>query len=81
MKTQILSQTKRLFLFWLKTFLNKSKKPSGRELTIFVFVIMTIISWIAEQFLSKPIPEWMFLSFIGLIAAGLGLYTLEKPNK
>jgi hypothetical protein len=81
MKSLFLSKIKRLFLFWIKTFLNKSKKPSGRELTIFVFVLMSITSWIAEQFLSKPIPEWMFLSFISLITAGLGLYTIEKPNK
>jgi len=62
------------------TFRDKLNKPSGRELTIFVFVIMVIISWIGEQFFGKHIPQWMFISFISLITAGIGLYTFEKPN-
>ena len=63
------------------TFRDKLGNPSGRELTIFVFVLITIISWIGEQFFDKHIPQWMFISFISLITAGIGLYTIEKPSK
>lgn len=63
------------------TFRDKLNKPSGRELTIFVFVLMVIISWIGEQFFGKHIPQWMFISFISLITAGIGLYTFEKPKE
>lgn len=62
------------------TLRDKLNKPSGRELTIFLFVLMVIISWIGEQFFDKHIPQWMFISFISLIAAGMGLYTFEKPS-
>lgn len=62
------------------TFKDKQQNPSGRELTIFVFVLMVVSSWIGEQFFDKHIPQWMFVSFISLIAAGIGLYTFEKPK-
>jgi uncharacterized membrane protein YcaP (DUF421 family) len=65
--------------FLKATFRDKLNKPSGRELTIFVFVLIVIISWIGEQFFDKHIPQWMFIAFISLIAAGIGLYTFEKP--
>jgi hypothetical protein len=68
-----------LLHFLKNTFKDKLQNPSGRELTVFVFVIITIIAWIAQQFFAKDIPEWMFLSFISIIAAGIGLYTFEKP--
>ncbi len=63
------------------SFKDKQQNPSGRELTVFAFVLMVIGSWIGEQFFGKHIPEWMFVAFISLIAAGIGLYTLEKPKK
>ncbi len=62
------------------TFKDKQQNPSGRELTIFVFVLMVVTSWIGEQFFDKHIPQWMFIAFISLIAAGIGLYTFEKPK-
>ena len=61
-------------------FKDKQQNPSGRELTVFVFVLMVIASWIGEQFFDKHIPQWMFIAFISLIAAGIGLYTFEKPK-
>jgi hypothetical protein len=66
----------RLIEFIKKTFLDKQQNPSGRELTIFLFVLMVVASWIGEQFFGKHIPEFMFI----LVAAGIGLYTFEKPN-
>jgi apolipoprotein N-acyltransferase len=62
------------------TFKDKQQNPSGRELTIFVFVLMVVSSWIGEQFFDKHIPQWMFVAFVSLIAAGIGLYTFEKPK-
>lgn len=62
------------------TFRDKQQNPSGRELTVFAFVIIVIASWIGEQFFGKHIPQWMFVAFISLIAAGIGLYTIEKPK-
>ena len=66
--------------FIYATFKDKQQNPSGRELTVFIFVLMVIISWIGEQFFGKHIPQWMFIAFISLIAAGIGLYTFEKPK-
>lgn len=80
MKSQLLLIIKNLLTFWHSTFLNKSKRPSGRELTTFVFVIVVLIAWIAQQFYQKSIPEWMFISFITIISCGLGFYTIEKKN-
>lgn len=70
-----------LIEFIKATFKDKRQNPSGRELTIFVFVLMVIASWIGEQFFDKHIPQWMFVALISLIAAGIGLYTFEKPKE
>jgi disulfide bond formation protein DsbB len=72
---------KNIIEFIAGTFKDKQQNPSGRELTIFVFVLMVIGSWIGEQFFGKHIPQWMFVAFISLIAAGIGLYTFEKPKE
>ena len=69
-----------LIKFIKATFRDKQQNPSGRELTVFAFVLIVIASWIGEQFFGKHIPQWMFVAFISLIAAGIGLYTLEKPK-
>jgi uncharacterized membrane protein YcaP (DUF421 family) len=69
-----------LIEFIKATFRDKQQNPSGRELTVFAFVLIVIASWIGEQFFGKHIPQWMFVAFISLIAAGIGLYTFEKPK-
>ncbi|HTA61519.1 MAG TPA: hypothetical protein VK835_03655 [Bacteroidia bacterium] len=61
------------------TFKDKRQSPSGREATVLIFVCVVIASWIGEQFYDKHVPEFMFLGFIGVITAGIGLYTVEKP--
>jgi hypothetical protein len=61
------------------TLQDKNKSSSGREVTVFIFVIVVIASWIGEQFYDKHVPEFMFLGFVGIITAGIGLYTIEKP--
>jgi hypothetical protein len=70
-----------LIEFIKATFRDKQQNPSGREVTVFVFVLIVITSWIGEQFFGKHIPQWMFVAFISLIAAGIGLYTFEKPKE
>ena len=72
---------KNIIEFIAGTFMDKQQNPSGRELTIFVFVLMVIGSWIGEQFFGKQIPQWMFITFISVITAGIGLYTIEKPKE
>lgn len=52
-----------------------------REVVTLVFVIITVISWIAQQFFSLQIPEYMFYSFVSLIGAGCFGYSIEKPTK
>ncbi len=61
------------------TFKDKHQNPNGRELTVFAFVMVVIISWIGEQFFNKHIPQFMFISLVSLIGAGIGLYTFEPP--
>jgi hypothetical protein len=70
---------KKIIQFIKGTFKDKLQNPSGREVTVFILVIIVITSWIAEQFFGKHIPQFMFFGFISLIAAGLGLYTFESP--
>jgi hypothetical protein len=52
-----------------------------REIVTILFVVMTIISWVAEQFFSLKVPEYMFYSFVSLIGAGCFGYSIEKRTK
>lgn len=70
-----------LIEFLKSTFSDKQQNPSGRELTVFLFVLMVVASWIGEQFFGKHIPQWMFVLFVSVITAGIGLYTIEKPKE
>ncbi|MFZ5553546.1 MAG: hypothetical protein ACOZCO_10545 [Bacteroidota bacterium] len=51
---------------------------SLRELTVAVFVIAALISWIATQFFSVPVPEFIFYAFMSIIGAGCFGYSIEK---
>lgn len=53
---------------------------SMREMVIGVLLMVLIISWIAQQFFGKNIPEFMFYTFGSLIAAGCFGYTFEKKG-
>ncbi|MFI5195703.1 MAG: hypothetical protein ACHQD8_01315 [Chitinophagales bacterium] len=53
---------------------------SMREMVIGVLLIALIASWIAKQFYSKDVPEFMFYTFGSLIAAGCFGYTFEKKS-
>jgi len=49
-----------------------------RELVVAVFVIASLTGWIAAQFFSTPVPEFIFYSFMSIIGAGCFGYTIEK---
>lgn len=52
-----------------------------REAVTLLFVVITIISWIADQFFGLKVPEYMFYSFVSLIGAGCFGYSLERRTK
>jgi len=51
-------------------FKDKDGSFSLRELVIAIFVVVVVISWIAEQFFQKHVPEFMFYSIVSLVGAG-----------
>ncbi len=72
---------KRILLFILQLFKDKDGNTSLRELITALSILVIIISWIAEQFFYKHIPEFMFYSFVSLVGAGCFGYSIEKKNK
>jgi hypothetical protein len=60
---------------------DKDGNFSLREVITLVYVLMTIISWVAQQFFNKIIPEYMFYAFISMIGAATFGYSLEKKSK
>jgi hypothetical protein len=52
-----------------------------REVVTMIFVIITIISWIAQQFFGLAVPEYMFYSFVSLVGAGCFGYSIERKAK
>lgn len=59
---------------------DKNGSFSLRELLIAVLILIIVVSWVAQQFFGKNIPEFMFYSFISLIAAGCFGYSLERKT-
>lgn len=51
---------------------------SLREVIIALLVFIMLVSWIAQQFFGKAVPEFMFYSFTSLVAAGCFGYSIEK---
>lgn len=67
--------------FIKQLFKDKDGNFSLRELAIALFIIVLIISWIAEQFFRLVMPEFMFYSFTSLVAAGCFGYSIERKTK
>jgi hypothetical protein len=66
---------------FLKSILrDKTGSFSLRETVVAIFVVVTLIAWMAEQFFYMPIPEYMFYSFVSLIAAGCFGYSIERKS-
>ena len=57
---------------------DKNGNFSLREFVIAILILIIVVSWIAQQFFSKAVPEFMFYSFTSLIAAGCFGYSIEK---
>ena len=59
---------------------DKNRSFSMRELIIVIFMAVILVSWIAQQFYNKTMPEFMFYSIISLIGAGVFGYSIEKKS-
>lgn len=61
-------------------FKDKNNCYSLREIATALLVFALLASWIAKQFFSKDIPEFMFYSFATLVGAGCFGYSIEKKT-
>ncbi|MCC7303464.1 MAG: hypothetical protein IT233_12565 [Bacteroidia bacterium] len=57
---------------------DKTGTYSLRETVVAIFVVVTLIAWIGEQFFYLHVPEFMFYGFVSLIAAGCFGYSFER---
>ncbi len=60
---------------------DKDGNFSMRELAIALFILIIVISWIAQQFFHLDVPEFMFFSFVSLVGAGCFGYSIERKTK
>ena len=66
--------------FITELFKDKNGCYSLREVAIAILILALIISWVAQQFFNKAVPEFMFYAFASLIGAGCFGYSLEKKT-
>ena len=66
--------------FITQLFKDKDGSYSLREVAIAILIGTLIISWVAQQFFNKAVPEFMFYAFASLIGAGCFGYSLEKKT-
>jgi len=59
---------------------DKDGNFSMREALAIVYVLITIIAWITQQFFGMQVPEYMFYSFMSMIGAAAFGYSLEKKS-
>lgn len=59
---------------------DKDGNFSLRESIALIYVIMSIISWVSQQFFGMIVPEYMFYSFISMIGAAAFGYSLERKS-
>ena len=64
--------------FLLTLLRDKNGQYSMRELAVCILLVALLVSWIAQQFFSKVVPEYMFFTLGSLVAAGCFGYSLEK---
>ena len=67
--------------YFNQLFKDKDGNFSLREFVIAIFILVIIISWIAQQFFKREVPEFMFFSFVSLVGAGCFGYSIEKKTK
>ncbi len=61
-------------------FKDKNDCYSLREIATALLILALFISWVAQQFCHRHIPDYMFYSFATLVAAGCFGYTMEKKT-
>ncbi|MFN8291018.1 MAG: hypothetical protein U0U70_12245 [Chitinophagaceae bacterium] len=66
--------------FIAELFKDKNGCYSLREVAIALLILALVISWVAQQFFNKPVPEFMFYSFASLVGAGCFGYSLERKS-
>ena len=66
--------------FFTQLFKDKNGCYSLREVAIALLILALMISWVAQQFFGKTMPEFMFYTFASLIGAGCFGYSLEKKT-
>ncbi|MBS1635832.1 MAG: hypothetical protein JST26_07895 [Bacteroidetes bacterium] len=59
---------------------DKDGNFSMREVTALIYILMSIIAWVSQQFFGKDVPEFMFFSFMSMIGAAAFGYSLEKKS-
>jgi hypothetical protein len=59
---------------------DKDGNFSLREAVTLIYVLMSIVSWIAQQFIGIQVPEYMYYSFMSMIGAGTFGYSIEKKS-
>lgn len=59
---------------------DKDGNFSLREAIAMVYVLMSIIAWVSQQFFGLHIPEFMFYSFMSMIGAAAFGYSLERKS-
>jgi hypothetical protein len=59
---------------------DKNGNHSLREVATAIFVLVLLVSWVAEQFFDKQIPEYMFYAFVSLVGAGCFGYSIERKT-
>lgn len=59
---------------------DKDGNFSLREVIALIYVLMSIVAWIAQQFFGLHIPEFMFYSFMSMIGASAFGYSLERKS-
>lgn len=59
---------------------DKDGNFSLREVITLIYVLMSVVSWIGQQFFGITVPEYMFYAFISMIGAATFGYSLEKKS-
>lgn len=72
-----MTNLKHIIIQFLK---DKDGNFSLREAIALIYVLMSIVAWIAQQFFGMPVPEFMFYSFISMIGASAFGYSLERRS-
>ena len=59
---------------------DKNGNHSLREVATAIFVLVLLVSWVAEQVFDKQMPEYMFYAFVSLVGAGCFGYSIERKT-